>query len=390
MNKKLLAVAVVSALAAPGVALAMDGSTVTISGFIKQGLESYSVSGSPSNTRLNTSQMRLVDSASRIYFNSTEDLGNGLKGVMQIDMRVWPNTNAAANGAGLDGGNTYVGLRSDTWGELSMGRRDFHYMVATIPIDNMASVAGPLQTSPTSIIDYVGNKSVGVGSQQNAVKWASPNWNGFSAVIGYSAEVGSGGSDMALPGGIGGLAAGTTTRKGDAWNVAPMYINGPFGVGYSYWKNKFDQPAAGLGLANERADTLWGYYTINGFKIGLGWNKIKLDDATGAGELGNRDAWTIPMNYTWGPHNVAAHYSVARDINTPAGDIVDSGARMFAIAYSYSFSKRTSVGLAYAKISNDTNINYDFFTSNGFGAPATGVLNGESPRMFQATIAHSF
>lgn len=385
MNKKLLAVAVAAALAAPGIALA-EGSSVTISGFIKQGWENYSVSGS-NNTRLNTSQNRMVDGASRIYFNSTEDLGNGLSGIMQVDFRVMPNNNVGvgASGTGLDGGNTYVGLKSDSWGELTMGRRDFHYMVATMPVDNTASIAGPLQAVPTSIIDYVGNRSVGVGSQGNAVKYQSPNWNGFSAVIGWSADVtfGTTGSDMAV-------SASTTKRKGDAWNFAPRYENGPFGIGYSYWRNKYDSPVAGVAFADERADTVWGYYKFGDFKIGLGWNKIKLEDATGLGELGHRVAWTIPMSYTWGPHNIAGHYSVARDIDGPGGNQADTGARMGAIAYSYSFSKRTAIGLAYAKINNDKNINYDFFTSNGFGTPLTGVIAGESPRMLQATVVHNF
>jgi predicted porin len=391
MNKKLLAVAVAGALAAPGVAFAQ--STVTISGFIKQGLENYSVSNSNAG-RLNNSQMRLVDSASRIYFNSTEDLGNGLKGIMQVDLRIMANNNVGVGGAGvgLDGGNTYVGLKSATLGELTMGRRDLHYMVATMPVDDTASVAGPLQAVPTSIMDFIGSHGVGVGSQANTVKYETPNWSGFSGVLAWSANVED---NNRFPGQLSDMnfsAPGVASRKGDAWNFAPQYVNGPFGIGYSYWRNKYDSATAGEALADERADTLWGYYKFGGFKIGLGWNKIKLEDAVLGGEIAHRQAWTIPMSYTWGPHNIAGHYSVARNAEGPGGNMGDTGARMGAIAYSYSFSKRTSVGLTYAKINNDKNINYNFFTSNGFGTPVIGggVQPGESPRMIQATIAHSF
>lgn len=390
MNKKLLAVAVAGALAAPGLALA-QASSVTISGFIKQGVESTAYSGVTSNTRLNDSQMRLVDSASRVVFNSTESLGNGLSGIMQVDVRVWPNTDIASGGPGigLDGGNTYVGLSSKTMGELTLGRRDLHYMVATIPLDGTPGGAGALQATPTSLIDYIGSESVGVGSQKNTVKWQSPNWNGFSSVIAWSMDVGNSAGDMA--------ASATSARKGNAWNIAPMYVNGPWGIGYSYWRNKYDAPAAGAPIAgspagtpDERADTLWGYYKFGDFKIGLGWNKIKLDDATGLGKIVDRDAWTLPMSYTWGPHSVAGHYTVARDVDTAAGNLNDTGARMFAIAYSYSLSKRTQVGLTYAKINNDSGVNYGLFTSNGFGSPASTLVNGESPRMVQATVNHSF
>jgi predicted porin len=59
MNKKLMAVAVAGALAAPGVALA-QASSVTISGFFKVGLESLSYSNQAAGvSRLNNSQMRV-------------------------------------------------------------------------------------------------------------------------------------------------------------------------------------------------------------------------------------------------------------------------------------------------------------------------------------------
>ncbi|MFH1044172.1 MAG: porin [Pseudomonadota bacterium] len=392
MNKKLLAIAVAGALAAPGVALA-EGSSVTISGFIKQGLEQLSYSGTPADTRLNTSQMRVVDGASRVVFNSTESLGNGLSGIMQVDLRITGNVNAwvGPGGVGLDGGNTYVGLKSDSWGELSMGRRDMHYMVATIPLDNTPSVAGPLQYSPTSLIDFVGNVGSGVGSQGSAVLYKTPNWNGFSAALGYTANFADTTGDMNIPvGGVAaGVAAGTaSSRKGDGWNVAPMYVNGPFGIGYSYWSNKYDAP--GITTLDDRSDTLWGYYTFNGFKIGLGWNRIELTDAIAGTKAAERDAWTIPMSYTSGPHNIAGHYTVAGDIDDATGSVADSGARMFAIAYSYSFSKRTAVGLSYSKIDNDSLANYGFFTGHAQGSATEWPLAGESPRSIQATIVHSF
>ena len=89
MNKKLLAVAVAGALAAPGVALA-QASSVTISGFFKVGWENLNYSNAVA-TRLNTSQYRVVDNSSRIIFTSVEDLGNGLSAVGQLDVRFAPD-----------------------------------------------------------------------------------------------------------------------------------------------------------------------------------------------------------------------------------------------------------------------------------------------------------
>ena len=117
MNKKLMAVAVAGALAAPGVALA-QASSVTISGIFKVGLESLSYSQSNPNTRLNTSQMRVVDNSSRIIFNITEGLGNGMDAVAQLDVRFAPDQSnvAAAISNPIGSGNTWVGLNSKTPG----------------------------------------------------------------------------------------------------------------------------------------------------------------------------------------------------------------------------------------------------------------------------------
>src|SRR5471032_3364991 len=118
MNKKLLAVAVAGALAAPGVALA-QASSVTITGVFKVGLENLSYSNVPSNTRLNNSQMRVVDNSSQIYFQMVEGLGNGLEAIAKLDVRFAPDQNSNDNAclptkfaSSIGSGNTWVGLRS--------------------------------------------------------------------------------------------------------------------------------------------------------------------------------------------------------------------------------------------------------------------------------------
>src|SRR5450759_2245868 len=103
MNKKLLAVAVAGALAAPGVALA-QASSVTISGMFKVGVDNINYSGATSNGNTpagliangspgrigNRSENRVSDNSSRIIFGVREDLGNGLAAIAQLDMRFNP------------------------------------------------------------------------------------------------------------------------------------------------------------------------------------------------------------------------------------------------------------------------------------------------------------
>ena len=122
MKKKLLAVAVAGALAAPGLALAQ--SSVTISGIFKTSLENINI-GSPTAARAagaKNKENRLSDDSSRIIFNVVEDLGGGLAAVGQIDMRFNSET-----GAGMTtSGTTHVGLRSTSMGRVICGRQDVH------------------------------------------------------------------------------------------------------------------------------------------------------------------------------------------------------------------------------------------------------------------------
>ena len=84
MNKTALATLVAAALVMPASALAQ--SSVTITGFFKLSYE-YIKLGDFSRAGQN-SEDRVVDDLSRIYFRVTEDLGDGLQAVGQVEWRL--------------------------------------------------------------------------------------------------------------------------------------------------------------------------------------------------------------------------------------------------------------------------------------------------------------
>jgi predicted porin len=383
MNKKLLAVAVAGALAAPGMAFA-QASTVTISGNFKLGLESLNYSGA-SATRLNSSQIRVVDNSSRIIFNSVEDLGNGLSAFGQLDVRFAPDQASGAPASNpIGSGNTFVGVRSKTWGSLALGRFDLHYGKG--PSENIRN-AGALVSSDVSLFDFIGGTPIANASRtQNVVKYDTPDFNGLSATIAWSANpLATSEADMSPTN-----AAGVTTRKGDGWNINPSYSNGPFQVEYSYWRAKPDAVVAATN--DQRGDSLTGKYAIGGFQFGLGWNKSKLENSITGIKAAQRTAWELAGQYKWGPNAVYGHYVRAGNVSSnTAGVATDqTSARMLSLTYEYLLSKRTALGATYAKINNDANINYNLFTSSGLGSNDATALNGESPRMFQLTVNHKF
>lgn len=461
MNKKLMAVAVAGVFAAPVAALAQ--SSVTISGYVKVGLDNVRYSGANTpvagnTTRAQSSESRVTDHSSRIIFNITEDLGGGMQAIAQIDTRFNPSDIGHPSSQGyagaVGGGNTWVGLRGKSWGTVTFGRHDLHYGKAG---DDTAAKAGSLLMIASSIFDVVGGPTAstsasartttsrGLAGQtrtNNVVRWDSPQWGIFSATVAWSAnglQPGGGGQnvegDLHLSNGTtvvsstntgltgtGANAGSVIRRRGEAWNLNPKLTGSNWFVEYSYWKAKQDTnvqssltfspitSAGGAGTVgnnpvqhDQRSDVLAGNMRFGGFKIGLAWNRSKTTDPASGYVSGNRKAWSIPMSYTWGNHGVSGHWTKvgsSRDVvvagATTAADVTvtgsNTGATMWAIAYDYSLSKRTAVGLSYAQLRNQSNASYGMFynSQTAFGSASTGSLAGEDSRLIAATLRHNF
>jgi predicted porin len=411
MNKKIAAVAVAGLFAAPAVALAQ--SSVTISGVLKGGFENLKLndfSSARTGAETNKSQYGVVDDSSRIIFNIREDLGGGLAAIGQLDVRVKPDdTQGAAQPNGnIVQGNSHVGLQSKSWGRIFIGRQDLHYFNTSGNISGKNS----LRADSISLLSFGGTgltSIAGTTRTQNVVHYTTPNWSGFTGIIAYSSNPTTTDGDM-----VAGTGSLNTDRKGRAWNLNPNYAAANWQVGYSYWNSKPDggttvpaaAPAVGsgalttmLGTANQVAHRLYGHYEFGfGLKVGLAvdWSKLKTDtDLTafiGDTTVSKRTAWSIPFQYSFmGKHQITGHYTKAKsDSRIDDIGINATGANMWALGYSYDLSKRTSLGVTYARINNKQNASYNLFTSGGLGLGQGGLLPGEDPRMFGTTIRHAF
>jgi len=384
MKKKIAAVAVAGLFAAPVAALAQ--SSVTISGFFKGGMENLKLgnfnSGRSGNN--NSSQYGVVDDSSRIIFNVREDLGGGLAAIGQYDFRSSPDVGSLGGT-----GNSHFGLQSKSWGRVFFGRQDLHYFNTSGNISGKNS----LRADSISLLAYAGGGSVAIANAtrtQNVLHYTTPNWGGFTAIVAFSSNPSAQDADTAA--GAGNL---TANRKGRAWHLNPNYSAANWQVGWSYWNSKPDGGTTAAGPTasnNQNANRLYGNYTFGfGLKVGLAWDKSKLKsdiDGGANGTIASRAAWSIPFQYSFmGKHQITGHYTRAKDDTVLPGQ---TGAKMWAIGYSYDLSKRTSVGLTYAKINNDANATYNLFTSSSLGLGSGGVLAGEDPRIFGTTLRHAF
>ena len=70
--------------------------------------------------------------------------------------------------------------------------------------------------------------------------------------------------------------------------------------------------------------------------------------------------------------------------------VVRDGAKLIALAYNYDLSKRTAVGLTYAKLTNDVGAMYQLFQNTILGNAASGQAPGEDARLIALTLRHAF
>jgi len=393
MNKKLLAVAVASALAVPVTASAQ----VAISGIFKVGISNISAGGTETPGRANSSQLRVDDNSSRILFNVTEDLGGGLAAIGQLDLRFAPDqASAAPTSNPIGSGNTYVGLRSTSWGTVSLGRWDLHY--GSQP-DDLASKAGALMGSSVSLMDF---QLSGTGTAQtvavanatrtaNVIKWDSPNWGGFQLTAAYSTSPLAASSE-------GDMGVNTATPgKGDGMNLKGVFTGSNWQIGASMWEAEAEAVNTAVATTatnfqnprlEQSSQAFWGYIRFGGFKVGAAANMAEL---TNAGTVvSDRMSVTLPVSYTTGPHNFYAHYTMAQEDDAAQFTGLDTKATMIAFAYVYDLSKRTSVGLTYAQIDNGAAANYNFFTGGSLGSSDANPGRGEDLSLIQATLRHAF
>lgn len=414
MQKKLIAAAITGLLAVP----AMAQTNVTLSGRLATGYENYSISGGATTGK--DTYNAFNDQSSRLIFNVNEDLGGGLSAWGQMDFRFdFNNANSVA-----PSGNTAMGLASKTWGKFSIGRWDVHYNEIAGGT-NAVTRAGSLQSiNSFGMMSQVNGLTIANGTRtENLIMWDSPNWNGFTARLGYS-------TSPFGPEGMSNRAAGDP-GDGSAWTGALRYANGPWKAGLSYWNantegdqtapnaNSYASSAGGCAIAtagfgtynafaapnaggtctlvpmhaDQRSTRVWGSYQFAmGLSIGLAYDRssVRVGPNGGVSTTFRRSAWYIPINYAWGPHKVYFDYTRAGDTSNTVGN---SGGSQWSLGYDYAFSKRTSAGIYYTKVNNNTAGGYDMFTRNtGLGATGS-TLNtgaGEDVRQWYIGLAHNF
>ncbi|HEV7815599.1 MAG TPA: porin [Janthinobacterium sp.] len=227
---------------------------------------------------------------SRIGFRGTEDLGNGIKAVFNLETAFQPQHGTFANALQSLQNNTSsnqttvaadsslsgqlfnrqanVGLTSDTWGTVLVGRN------YTLGLDTMI-VYDPMDGSQVfSPFGYSGSYAGG-GFTENYRVDNSVRWKYISKEQGWNAGV------LYKFGG----QSGSTSAQ-SIYQLTAGYANGPFGVQASYVKAKDAFSVASgatLGALNLTVADTTGYMIAAGYKWNAwnfrgGYEKQKFDN----------------------------------------------------------------------------------------------------------------
>lgn len=374
MKKSLVALAAFAAVSA------FAQSSVTLSGVIKGGVAQSKYSNGAAGT--NGNGMSVVDGSSSFIIRGTEDLGGGLKAIFQVDSRFRVDGGGGFNPAT---GNTFVGL-SGGLGMVQLGNLDTHYCLGS---DQHGARATALGASSCSLLGYVNGREFGPGSNAianasrstNMIRYTTPNFSGFQGQLNYSTNA------FGNEGTVG--AAG----RGRAIHAGLNYGNGPIKAGMSVWNSKSEDRSATATRADQKAYTLFGNYDFGVATVGLTMDQSTLNGGlmTAAQTEFQRRAWSLPVTVPLGAGTFLFTYTKARDVTgtAPAAANRNTGATMLSAGYDYSLSKRTSLGVSYARINNKANAGYGLYTQAILGGTPQNAFGQDVSQLYMG-VRHAF
>jgi predicted porin len=378
MKKATLAVAVLAA----STSAAWAQSSVTLYGIVDAAVR-YT-----SNANPGTSDKTMVPggmSQSRLGVNVTEDMGGGLKALVNLEHRFSSDTGAVTSTTDF-WRQAWVGLQSNDFGQVRLGRQ------YNILFDVYTSTFASFRYSP-----YIEAYKPEIGMamtarQDNMVKYLAQFGNIYAEVQ-LSAGEGQSGAAAALPNKTAGLllryndgtlgaggaflqATEQTGKKVKATVLGVSYTSGPLYVHASWGENKYDSISGLITSATSVSDA------TSAFRVGLSTRGAYTSGLLGASVFNNNSAdinkrtmYMFGATYQMTPQfNVGAnvwltkqsHYGLALaplSLSTTAGS--SSKADFFAAVADYAFSKRT-----------DAYLELDYTKTSG----SVAFLNGATKR----------
>lgn len=326
MKKKLIAIAVGSALSIPAVALA----DVTVYGRAHVSVDYLDDGAKYSETNLSSN-------ASRLGFKGSHDINPDLKAFFQIEQQINFTTGASNGGTDFATRDTFVGLGGN-FGAVQIGRFDSPFKTARGPFNIFSDQVGDMNNLARVTAGRLDER------YDNTIQYTTPDFNGFSATIAYSMYKGQS---------LNITDTASNNEDSDAFSASLNYIGGPLEAALAYEKVEEDT------LRGE-ADSIraaGAYKLTDTFKL-IGF--YQTTDYTGYRDTSKaaRDAGTFNVYGIGGELAIAKNTALKATYMTHDSDAKKSDADMWVVGVEHKLDKAVRVYANYAVVDNDDNVAY--------------------------------
>ncbi|RXZ31018.1 porin [Oxalobacteraceae bacterium CAVE-383] len=403
-KSKLMAAAIGAAFALPMAAHAQTN--VVVYGKLYPDITHVNVSGalpnnaatstlSPTGKGTNNTNLTAMDSPnSRLGFRGTEDLGDGLKAIFQLEMGFSSDTGQATDASAPFSRNTFVGL-SGNFGTIRLGNMDTVYKDLGDQMNMLGIVSGNFMGT-SNILSKPSFTVNGASSfhlrRTNSFYYESPQMAGFTGLFDWS------------PNEVAGSASSGVISTGVKYENGPVYA----ALAYESHKDMFggSNGVAGNGGtaaltsnlttpgASSKDDALratFQYRFPDSWKAELDVAQMRYRESgqVGAGKFNEykHNSWALGIEKLIGAVTLAGSYGqmTAGSCSLTGGvDCNTNGleAKMFNAGVGYSFSKRTMLFGVYSYMGNNTGVASNWLD----GKPTAGA----DISTFAVGISHSF
>lgn len=376
LNRK-ATVAAIASLSLSGAAFAQ--ANVSIYGIVDAGYVYSSGGRSTGSGNANFSGINSgVMAGSRLGFKGEETLGNGLSALFVLEYALGIDTNTGVGSGGtLNSRQSYVGLKSQTLGTVTLGRQYAPGYLASI---RNHAFGGSTVQGPLAILTGAAGNSITAAAVQsrinNSISYASPNWSGFtaSAIYGFGENVGAV-SDGISQGNNGFFGAGLNYARG------PLNLDLMFQQRIRVSTNPIATTPVTT-IASQKDISEWALMGAYDFKIAklFGTYQHQDDDNGTAAREGSNRTWSVGATVpVFGNGLIQASYVRLEWDRRGAG-----GSDGWALGYRHALSKRTTLYTTYTLIDNDR-------TALAAAGPISSIARvGESNGTFTAGLNHTF
>ena len=320
-------------------------------------------------------------------FQGSEDLWEGGQAVYKLEagFLIDDGTYAqsfAGNSSRLFHREAWVGLRDSTFGQLSFGRQYTPHFLTWAMTDvnglSLGTAASPF-FFPGSAATMGGDDATqdDLVRRNNSIFWASPNWGGVTlmayAALGESTNNGK-----------------TSSTKGNVYNIAANYANGPlFVMGSVLYQNlaPTSKDKDGKYLRNPKADKNIYYELAGTYDFGFTKAGIQLEYKDG---YGTEDAPSFFVGQIG-----ASTPAFGGRINTTVAylhdfDKDDADGYSFGIRYDYDLSKRTMVYIGVEALINEDNAQRSIEAGPDSSFHFNNTAAGNDQQQFFVGMRHRF